>query len=67
MELTLNSYVDAPSGFPAALRHRMWIFQTNRRHHRDMKILYQLPNHVLHDIGLEELITHHTSVGPYGY
>lgn len=64
MEMTLNSRVDAPSGFLVALRHRMRIFRAHRQHRQELTLLTRLPNHVLRDIGFEDLITHRTSPGP---
>ncbi len=66
MELTLKSRVDAPSRFLVALRHRMRIYRADRRHRQELRRLTQLPNHVLRDIGFEDLVTHQTSPGPYG-
>ena len=66
MEQTLNAHVVAPSGFFAALRQRIRNHQANRQHRRAIKRLSELPDYLLRDIGLEELIRYPTSPGPDG-
>jgi uncharacterized protein YjiS (DUF1127 family) len=67
MELTFNSHSNAPSGFLVALRHWIRSVQFNRQRRREIKTITQLPDHLLRDIGCEDLIRYRTDHGLYGY
>lgn len=56
MAWTLNSHAHPLTGFLAALRHRIQSFRAHGRHRQEVKSLSGLPNHLLRDIGREELI-----------
>ena len=61
MEQVLNTHVDTPSGFLVAFRHLFRRFLAQRQHRRNIRIASRLPDHILRDIGHEELITRRTT------
>ncbi len=53
--------------FSGALRRRINWFLAQRRLSREMKQLANLPDHLLRDIGREDLIVPQIKPGPYGH
>lgn len=66
MELTFNSNTNAASGLLLALRNRIRKVRFNRQRRREMMAISHLPDHLLRDIGREDLIRPRTSPGAYG-
>ena len=57
----------APPRLSGALRHWINWFLTQRRMSREVKQLANLPDHLLRDIGREDLIVPPINPGPYGH
>ena len=67
MEQTLNPPGPASSGFLTTLRHWTESFRAHLQHRRDIRNISKFPDHLLRDIGCEDLITPRTSPGIFGY
>jgi len=65
MEQTLRTITARPRNF-GVLRGWLDWFWTQRRKSRELRHLVNLPDHLLRDIGREDLIVPRPKPGPYG-